>query len=105
MISVDDVKLWLRISDTTDDELISECVEATNVWVARRPVVVELDDPAAWPADVSLGAIMLAARLYRRRNTPSGIETYADAAVYVPRRDGDVDALLSLGYYAVPRVG
>ena len=48
---------------------------------------------------------MLAARLYRRRNTPAGIESMPDGAVYLPQRDGDVDPLLKIGRYAPPRVG
>ena len=39
---------------------------------------------------------MLAARWFRRRNSPSGIESYTDNVVYLPRRDGDVDLLLHL---------
>jgi hypothetical protein len=48
---------------------------------------------------------MLAARYVRRRATPSGVESTADGAVYLPRRDGDVDQLLRIGAYAMPSVG
>lgn len=105
-IDAADVKSWLRLGDdTTDDDLVDDVVAATNAWVAQLPTVTELDDPGVWPDDVHQGAVMLAARLYRRRNSPSGVEPFTDGAVYLPRRDGDVDALLHVGFYAVPRVG
>ena len=49
------------------------------------------------------GAVKLAARLYRRRNTPSGVEAVADVgAMYVARGDPEIRMLLRL---ATPRVG
>lgn len=112
MITIEDVKTWLRLSgtDTTDDDLLTPVVAATNGWVSRTAYVRELDPVVwppggPWPDDVTQGAVMLAARLYRRRNTPGGIESIVDTAVYVPRRDGDVDALLHQGAWAPPRVG
>lgn len=107
MITVEDVKTWLHLAadDTSDDALLGEVVDATNAWVAATAYVKELPDPAVWPADVTQGAVMLAARLYRRRNTPGGIDALADQAVYVPRRDADVDSLLHQAAFAPPRVG
>ena len=105
MITTADVKAWLRLDDTVDDDLLDDVTTATNAWVAQTAYVRELPDGADWPGDVYLGAVMLAARLYRRRNTPSGVEPFTDGAVYLPRRDADVDMLLHQGYYAPPRVG
>jgi Phage gp6-like head-tail connector protein len=105
MITADLVKSWLHLTDAADDDLIAEVVAATNAWVAATAYVRELPDPNTWPDDVMLGAVMLAARLYRRRNTPSGVEPFIEGAVYLPRRDHDVDAMLHQGYYAPPRVG
>ena len=48
---------------------------------------------------------MLAARLFRRRNSPGGVEAFTDGAVYVARTDPDVAALLSIGPYKPPQVG
>lgn len=107
MITPEHVKGWLRLpaEDTTDDDLIAACTSATNEWVAATAYVKGLPDPSVWPNDVTLGATMLAARLFRRRNTPAGIEAIADGAVYVPRRDSDVDSMLHQGAWAPPRVG
>lgn len=97
-----DVAAWLKLSDP-DDAILTPVVAATNAWVAALPVVADLPpDAADWPAEVHQGAVMLAARWYRRRNTPAGVESYADNVVYLPRRDADVSALLHL---AKPAVG
>lgn len=64
------------------------------------------DDPADWPAHRHEGAVMLAARLHRRRNSPSGVEAFNEmGAVYVQRNDPDVALLLGLGAHTEPRVG
>lgn len=109
-ITVEDVKTWLRLDadDATDDVLLEQCVSATNAFVAGTPYVVgppPLVEP--WPDDVNLGATMLAARLYRRRNSPAGLELLDGGVVYTDRRDFDVDKLLHLGPWAPPsaRVG
>lgn len=104
MIDTAAVKAYLRLDDTADDLLIDGVVEATNLWVAGLPYLVDdLGRPQTWPADVRQGAMILAARLYRRRNTPAGLDMAVDgAAVYLPRRDSDVDTLLRLRR---PRVG
>ena len=59
-----------------------------------------------WPAGVQLGAIMLAARLHRRRNSPAGVEAAGELGpVYVARYDSDLDRNLQIGAWAPPRVG
>lgn len=50
--------------------------------------------------------IMLVARLYRRRNSPGGIEALGDTGpVYISRRDPDIAMLLGIGEYTRPAVG
>jgi hypothetical protein len=103
-----DVKAWLKIdpSDTTDDEILVPICDATMAYVAALPYVAGLDPALDWPADVRLGTTMLAAKLYRRRLSPSGIDAVTDAgAVYVARADPDVARLLHLDSQAYPRVG
>ncbi len=104
-VSMTQVKNWLRVGDAVDDDLLTEVTAATTAWVNGLPYVEGLGPTAPWPADVRLGATMLAARMYRRRNTPSGVESTTDGVVYVPRRDSDVDAMLRLGAWAEPEVG
>lgn len=74
-------------------------------WLAE-PVPVPPATVAYWSSDVTLGATMLAARLYRRRNSAGGVEVYGgDGPAYVRRNDPDVAMLLGLGEYAPIRVG
>lgn len=96
--------------DPTPEELenVTADVAAVNGVVRRLPVaeLVAVDVVEEWPERVTTGADMLAARLYRRRSTPSGVETFGDfGPVYVRRNDPDVAMLLELGDYARPQVG
>jgi len=79
-------------------EDLAPTVAAVNALVPRM---------SSNPADaVTLGATMLAARLWRRRNSPEGVAAFtADGAVYVSRNDPDVALLLGIGAYAPPVVG
>ena len=62
--------------------------------------------PESWPDHVKLGAKMLAARVYRRRNSPAGVESMGELGpVYVSRNDPDLAQLLKIGRYSQPRVG
>lgn len=104
-----DVAAWL---DQLDDDgqpapraQLGPVVSAVNVWVRRLPTGTPAE-AGGWDADVVLGATMLAGRLWRRRDSPAGVETFAgDGAVYVQRTDPDVAMLLQLGAYAQPRIG
>jgi hypothetical protein len=77
---------------------LAATVAAVNAVVPRMATTA--------PAAQALGAAMLAARLWRRRNSPEGVATFtADGAVYVQRNDPDVALLLGIGPYAPPVVG
>ena len=85
-------------------------VDAVNAWVRSLPVASDSltygTPPPAWPSYVKLGATMLATRLWRRKDSPSGVEAFTDAgAVYVSRNDPDVAQLLRLGNYEGAQVG
>lgn len=100
------VKARAKITDDLDDADIAVLVAAINRKVRRWPVSRLAVDQEAWPEDVALGADMLGARLWRRRDTPSGVELFgADAIAYVQRLDPDVAMLLELGDWSKPRVG
>ena len=67
---------------------------------------VSADDWPSWPAHIAEGAVMLAARLHRRRNSPGGVESFGELGpVYVQRTDPDVAMLLGIGAYTAPAVG
>jgi len=103
-----DVKAWLKIpaDDTDDDQILQSICDAVMVWVSALPYVAGLDHEFDWPADVRQGAVQLAARWYRRRLSPSGIDAITDAgAVYVARSDPEISQLLHLDNWAYPRIG
>ena len=106
-VTPDDVKSWARIVGDVDDAILVEVCAGITAWVERLPVVA--DDVAAgdpWPPEVHLGATMVAARYYRRRLSPAGVDQVTDAgAVYVARADPDTARLLGLDRLARPRVG
>jgi len=107
--TLDATKLQLQLEDTVDDSYITTVVDAVNVTVRDMayPLSIDTDPaPAEWPADILLGSNMLAARLVRRRNSPSGVEALTDAgAAYVSRNDPDISQLLRIGANAKPMVG
>lgn len=89
----------------TDPEFkdLDQVVEAVGAMVSKW---VGIPTPDLWGRDVVLGAVMLASRLHRRRNSPAGVETFNElGAVYVSRRDPDVAMLLGLGEWTRPEVG
>ena len=103
-LAADDVRAWLRLDDGRDVELVVDVAAATTAYVDALPVAGL--DPDPWPEPVYLAATMLAARWYRRRNSPAGVDQVTDAgAVYVTREDPDVARLLQFGRFAPPRIG
>lgn len=102
-----DVAQWLRLPDpipTVDADLLARIVTATEPVVARyRPDIGAT--AAAIPPDIYQGAVQLAARIYRRRNSPAGIETMGDSVNYVASFDPDLDQFLRRGRYRMPGVG
>lgn len=98
------VRAMLRAGDAVPESDLAPVVDAVNAFVRRLPYMAEVGDQ--WGADVVQGANMLAARLYRRRNSPAGVESVSElGAVYVQRNDPDVAMMLGIGAYARPIVG
>ena len=97
-------QLQLRVGDSQHDDQLNGILGAVNIRV-RRMRVAQLD-AESWPEDIALGAVMLAARLFKRRDTPAGVSVFGDnAALYVSRNDPDIAMLLQLGPYSRPAVG
>jgi hypothetical protein len=123
-LDVADVKAYLRLAagDAADDDLLTRCAAAVEPQVARaRPDCVVYHDPdepnppdpppPGWPivytpdAEVYQAAVALAARLYRRRNSPGGVETFGESITYVSRYDPEIGRALRTGLWALPGVG
>lgn len=97
------VNAWSKEPDSPNLTMI---VAAVNEYVRGLPVVQHLEAGQAWPAHVVAGAIMLAARLAKRRNSPNGIEAATDLNVtYTARYDSDISRLLQLDGHRAPAVG
>jgi len=107
-----DVATWLRMQmpgpAVDDAELVRVCA-ATEKYVERcRFDQWTTDDPPAYVPDdeVYQGAVMYAAREIRRRNSPAGIEQFADGGTtFVSKWDSDIERFLRTGTWAVPGVG
>lgn len=93
------VTSWLQIGGAPagpDALALALVAPAVDVWVDGLPSI-DRDPLNAWAPNTMLGAVMLAARLVRRRNSPGGIEAFtADGTAYVRNQDPDVAALLHL---------
>ncbi|AKI28621.1 hypothetical protein GMA5_7 [Gordonia phage GMA5] len=97
--TVDAVAGWLKVPEGALGEAerahIAEVVPAVNSWIGTFR---DITPPA--PAHIVRGAVMLAGRIVRRRNSPAGIESFGDlGATYVARWDPDINMLLGLGGY------
>ncbi len=111
-LAPDDVRNWLTSSGAAvlpepgDVGRVCESVALFcqgarwEFWNADRTVYTP-------DAEVKQAAIMLAARVIRRRNSPGGIEQFGtDGLVsYVARFDPDIERSLRLGSWARPAVG
>lgn len=86
------------LADQDKLDTLGPTVAAVNEFVARCATAGQFSR--------TLGATMLAARLWRRRNSPEGVASFgADAPVYVQRNDPDIGMLLGIGNHAPPVVG
>jgi hypothetical protein len=112
-LDVADVKEQLRLAaaDTGDDDLVTRCAAAVEPQVQRArpdgwPAVQPLTAPVYTPdAETYQAAVMLAARLVRRRNSPGGVETFGESVTYVSRYDPEIARALRTGLWALPGVG
>lgn len=101
-----DVEAYLGVSATpTELQWIDAAAAAASSFAARHGLGVVLVDgePVDAPADVRLGAVMLAGRWFQRRNSVTGVASFSDfGPAYV--KSTDPDAAMLLGLYR-PGVG
>ncbi|MFT3876196.1 MAG: hypothetical protein QM708_07230 [Propioniciclava sp.] len=100
-VTREQVKAWLKLPSAphADDALIDQCAAAAGSVASRYADGL----PAG---DAHLAGVMLGARLYRRRNSPEGVQAMSDGtAVYVARTDPDIARLLRIDGYTTPQVG
>lgn len=106
------VKAHLKITDAVDDERLDAITAAVNAAVRTWPCSLDSSAPdteeedRVWSARTVEGAVLLSARVFRRKNSPAGVEAFGDLGpVYVQRNDPDVAMLLRLGSWSGPEVG
>ncbi len=107
-----DVRDWLRDKGippaSTDAELDRICAQTEAHAQRHRPEWWNAEDPPAYVPDGETyqGAVMYAAKVCRRRNSPAGVETFGDAGiVFTPKFDAEVDRALHTGGFLHPAVG
>ena len=112
----DDVAAWLRLNNEPPAADLDRVAAMTEAYVQRcRPDQWTEGDPDADPpvdpeyvpdAEVYQGAVMYAARETRRRNSPAGIEQFADGGTtFVSKYDSDIERALRTGSWNTPGVG
>lgn len=106
IITAGDVSSW-QPAIKVDDPALSVVVSAVNDWISQLPVVVDRQlgdagEPLPLPGGVKLGALMLAVKTHRRRNSPNGIEQVTgDGIAFVARYDPEISRYLALDAPAV----
>lgn len=105
-VTVDDLGTWLKVNGIAGDQTAAQVVAATNSFVSSLPSIRKHPETGDWHPDTILGATMLAARLWRRRNSPNGVEAVTEAGTsFVARYDSDISRLLRLDGYGPARIG
>lgn len=109
---LDRVKAHLSITDTKDDERLGQIVAAVNSMVRTWRCAEDSSAPdtpvenRVWKSATVEGCTLLTARLFRRKNSPAGVEAFTESGpVYVRRQDPDVAMYLGLGDWAPPMIG
>jgi hypothetical protein len=107
MISTTQVINWLRLpaSEQIDNDNLLLVVASVNQYVSSLPDI-DIQPWGDWSENTVLGATMLAARVYRRRSSVNGIESFTEGGggtAYVSRYDSDIARLLHTDIYQKPR--
>lgn len=102
------VKARLGITDGASDAALTTQVDAVNAKVRgwRCSEAAVGDDDWTGAPQVVAGATLLAMRLWRRKNSPAGVEAFGEGgAAYVMRNDPDIAQMLNIGTWALPGIG
>jgi hypothetical protein len=90
MATLDNLKEMLQITSASDDNVLQKKIETANSWVLERIMAGHEQAP-----EVQEAILMLAARLYKRRQSPEGVAGWGDLGVIrVMAKDPDIKALL-----------
>lgn len=110
-LSPEDLAAWLKLNplpaaDSPEYALLVICAGSAQTTAQRYRGDAwdhSTDPPVFTPDDeIRAAATALGGRLYRRRNSPAGIETFADSTLYVSRFDPEIERGLHMAGYLVP---
>lgn len=88
--TVDSLRAWVGAQGSREDAVLGQVLDA-----AKHHVYGLIRDEFREHSDVQLAIHMLAARLYKRRQSPEGSAGFGDAGVVrIIARDPDIAALL-----------
>lgn len=113
MLTPQEVAQAYELTEPSPAWLSAVCASVTSYInglpdVERVTVTETIDGVAVetttWGAETRLGALMLAARLYERRDSRGGVINLGESATYVARHDSDISRLLRLDVWARPKV-
>lgn len=87
---LDALRAMLGTRTTTDDKVLSQCLQAAGTWVYDRVRPSDVHH-----ADIVQAVLLMASRLYKRRQSPEGIAGWDElGAVRVLSRDPDIERLI-----------
>jgi hypothetical protein len=109
-LSQADVRSWLRLGDSEPaGEIDRVCADVELYVQIARPDQYDDDlTPPVYAPDALVydAAVMLAAKVLRRRNSPGGVEAFAGIGVsYVAKYDPEIAQRLHLDLYRRPKTG
>lgn len=109
-VTPDEVTAWLSTSPGAAGlppaDTMSRVIAAVAEFAAACRPDLNGNNGFEPTAEVRQAAIMLTARVLRRRNTPSGVENFGDGLVsYVARSDPEIERMLRIGAWALPAIG
>lgn len=84
----------------SDEGALGDCCAAAAAYVERKRSDLDYSDKAKVPADVRLGSLMLAFRLWQRKRSPLGTigsPTELGGSAQIVRYDPDIARLLGIG--------
>jgi hypothetical protein len=87
---IDSLRGMVGSQSTKDDGLLAMCLESAGGWIYDRVEAAFIRKP-----EVQQAILLLAARLYKRRNSPEGVAGWEDlGAVRIIARDPDIERLI-----------
>lgn len=102
--TLDPQKIATWLGAKSADESMQAIAQAVTRYVNSLPSIDLVE--GVWAETTMLGATMLGARLYKRRNSPNGIEAFAEVGnTYISRYDSDIARLLHVEAFRKPMIG